>query len=88
MDVLELNPHEEDEEGSHRKSRKPRVFAWWLKPWSWHTSNKDRRESRCYDFVYLKVEDDSLEKFMETLTPKRVFIGFSTRLKWLESTKA
>ena len=38
-------------------------------------------------FLSLEVENDSLEKFMETLTPNGVFIGFTTRLKWLEPTK-
>ena len=36
----------------------------------------------------LKVEDNSHQKVMETLTPKGVFIGLPTKLKWLESIKA
>ena len=35
----------------------------------------------------LEVEDDFLENAVETLTPKRVFIGFPIRLMWLEPTK-
>ena len=36
----------------------------------------------------LEVEDNSHQKVMETLTPKRVFMALSTRLKWLEPIKA
>ena len=35
----------------------------------------------------LEVEDNSLEKTMETLTHKEVFIRFLTRIKWLKPTK-
>ena len=38
-------------------------------------------------FLSLKMEDDSLEKIVWTLTPKGVFMGFFTGLKWLEPTK-
>ena len=37
--------------------------------------------------LFLEVENDSLEKAMETLTPMEVFIGFPTKLKWFEFTK-
>ena len=36
----------------------------------------------------LEVEDNSHQKVMETLTPKRVFMGLSTKVKWLEPIKA
>ena len=75
----------------------PESFTRWLKPWSWYTSSWDEKESVSYVslslslslslFLSLEVENDSLEKFMETLTPNGVFIGFTTRLKWLEPTK-
>ena len=39
-----------------------------------------------YDSVSLEVEDNSLEKAMETLTHKRVFIRFPIKLKCLEPT--
>ena len=35
----------------------------------------------------LEVEDNSLEKTIETLTPNEVFIGFPTRIKRLKPTK-
>ena len=37
--------------------------------------------------LYLKVENISLEKAMEALTLKGIFIGFTTKIKWFESTK-
>ena len=61
--------------------------ARWLKPWSWYTSSGDGRNGGGFYYLSLKVEEGSLEKTMENLTPNGVFIRFSTRFKWLEPTK-
>ena len=49
--------------------------------WEW------KKEWRLWLSLTLEIEDNSLEKVMGTLTPKGVFIGFPTSLKWLEYTK-
>ena len=89
MDVLKSNPHGENEEQNRRSLINLKSSARWLEPWYWHTSNGDGREGGGYDSFSLhqEMEDDSLEKTMWILTPKGIFIGFSTELKWLKPTK-
>ena len=77
MDVLESNSHYEYEEQNRKSLVNLKSCIWWLKPWSWHTFGGDRRDGRGHDYISLEVENDSLEKVMETLTPKGVFISLS-----------
>ena len=71
-----------------KKSHKPKVFCLMTRAlilthfqWGW------KEEWTLWLSLFVKMEDDSLEKVMRTLTPKGVFIGFPTRLKWLEVIK-
>ena len=90
LDVLKSSPHGKDEDQNHRSLVNPKSFVRWLKPWSWHTFSGDGNDDGAYDssFLSLEMEGDSLEKIVWTLTLKGVFIGFLSRLKWLEPTWA
>ena len=83
MDVLESNPCGEDEERNRKsllnaKSSLPDDSNLNLDTLS---MGMEWRAKAMTLFLSLKMEDGSLEKAMGTLTPKRVFIGFLTRIK-------
>ena len=64
-DVLESNPHGEDEDRNHRSLVNPKFSIRWLKPWSWHIS--DGKE-KMVEATTLYLSRWWKTKTMETLT--------------------
>ena len=67
----------------------PKSSTWWLKPWLWYTSIGEEGDEKV-DAMTLFPFEDGIQlygKTMETLTLKKVFIGFLIGLKWLEPKK-
>ena len=64
-----------------------RSSAQWLKPWSWHTSDRIEKMIEVMDLSLFGGERRLSKKAMKTLSPKGVFLWFPNELKWLEPTK-
>lgn len=63
--VPKSNPHGEDENWNPKSLVNPKSSTWWLKPWSWHTS--DEKEKRV-ETLSLYLSGWWKTKVMETLT--------------------
>ena len=86
LDVLKSIPHGEDEDRCHQRSWIPNIFCPMTLPWSWHSTNGEEWRVEALVISLWMVEDDSLQKVMETLTLKGYLLSSSTKLKWLKST--
>ena len=78
LDVLESNPHGEDEDRNRKSLVNPKSSSWWLEPWSWHTSGRGGEEGGDNGSLFLWMVED---KSYGNSNPNGVFTGFLCGLK-------